>query len=157
MTDNLNINLKAREFQELLPLKSFGLPKPKCTHKLNLLHFSCNCTKHQLLARHFYLLINASTCFGFNCWPSAGSFLLHVQLMFLMLLKHKLHMLKILPEDGQQLRSKHMGSLINKIVLRCTHACTLPRPCLKTMQRKTHRKKKNAPDVSLDATLFNAI
>jgi hypothetical protein len=28
-----------------------------------------------LFAQHFYLLINAPTCFGHNCWPSSGSFL----------------------------------------------------------------------------------
>ena len=55
-------------------------------------------------------------------------------------------MLKILPENGQQLRSKHVAALINKFALHCTHVCTLPRPCLKTLQRKnapeekTHRK-----------------
>jgi len=73
MGDNLNINLKVREVQRLLPLISFGLPKAKCVHKFNL-HLPCNYIKH-LLARHFYVLINAPTCFDFNCWPSAGSFL----------------------------------------------------------------------------------
>jgi len=32
--------------------------------------------------QHFYLLINALTCFGLKYWPSSGSFLEHVQLMF---------------------------------------------------------------------------
>ena len=77
--------------------------------------------------------------------------------MFVTLLKHKLHTLKILPEEGQQLRPKHVAGLINKFVLHCAHACTLPRPCLKTLQRKNAPEEKNAPDVSLDATLFYAI
>lgn len=77
--------------------------------------------------------------------------------MFLMLLQHKLHMLKIFPEDDQQLRPKRVGALITKFVLHCAHARTLPRQCLKTLQRKNAPEEKNAPDVSLDATLFNAI
>jgi hypothetical protein len=77
--------------------------------------------------------------------------------MFLMFLQHKLHMLKIFPEEDQQLRPKRFGALITKFVLHCAHACTLPRQCLKTLQRKNAPEEKNAPDVSLNATLFNVI
>jgi hypothetical protein len=46
----------------------------------------------QIVAKHLYLLINAPTYFGVNCWPFSRG----------------------LPADGEQLKREHVLAVINK-------------------------------------------
>jgi len=51
--------------------------------------------QHQLVARHFYLLISAVTCFGLNCWPPSAFFSMCSVCLYLYMVEI-LHMIKII-------------------------------------------------------------
>jgi hypothetical protein len=51
--------------------------------------------QHQFVARHFYLLISAVTCFGRNCWPPSVFFSM-CSICFYLYMVEILHVIKII-------------------------------------------------------------